>query len=150
MLKFKVKGDEGVEIRCGVADFGVKKGVMNADVVVLDTSDTKLVVTGDINLANEQLNLTIRPEPKDKSPVSLRSPIHIRGELSRPKIVPEAGRITARGVGALALAAVNPLLALLPLIETGPGIDSDCGKLIAEAKQSQANASAEAAAGQKK
>jgi hypothetical protein len=31
------------------------------------------------------------------------------------------------------LAAINPVLALLPFIETGPGKDSDCGKLIAQA-----------------
>jgi uncharacterized protein involved in outer membrane biogenesis len=147
MLKFKMKGDQGIEIRCGVADFGVKKGLMHADAVVFDTTDTKLVVTGNIHLGKEALDLTIHPEPKDTSLVSLRTPIHIRGELSGPKIVPDKTRITARGVGALALAVVNPLLGLLPLIETGPGLDSDCGKLVAEAKQSQAKAPAEAAAG---
>jgi uncharacterized protein involved in outer membrane biogenesis len=149
MLKFKMQGDKGIEIRCGVVDFGVKKGLMNADAVVLDTSDTKLVVTGDINLGKESLNLTIHPEPKDMSLVSLRTPIHIRGDLSGPKIVPDKTRLTTRGVGALALGIVNPLLALLPLIETGPGLDSDCGKLVAEARQSQAKAPAEAAKNRK-
>lgn len=142
MLKFKVKGDQTIEIRCGVADFGVKKGLMHADAVVLDTSDTKLTVTGDIQLGKETLDLTIHPEPKDTSFVSLRSPIRIRGDFSAPKIVLDKTRITARGAGALALAIINPLLGLLPLIETGPGADSDCGKLIADAKQSQAKAPA--------
>jgi hypothetical protein len=32
------------------------------------------------------------------------------------------------------LAAVNPLLAILPFIETGPGKDSNCGALIAQAR----------------
>jgi len=36
-----------------------------------------------------------------------------------------------RAAAAAALAALNPLLALLPFIETGPGKDSDCGALLA-------------------
>jgi len=41
------------------------------------------------------------------------------------------------GIGisaAIALGAINPFAALLPLIETGPGKDSDCESLIARAK----------------
>jgi AsmA protein len=136
MLKFKVEGDKGVRIRCGVADFGVNNGVMQAEAVVLDTTDTKVTVTGDVNLGKETLDLTLHPQPKDMSLVSLRTPIHIRGSFANPKIVPDKTRLTARGLGAVALAVVNPLLALLPLVETGPGVDSDCGRLIAEARQS--------------
>jgi uncharacterized protein involved in outer membrane biogenesis len=137
MLRIKLTGDKEIEIRCGVADFAVKDGSMLAQAVILDTADTKVTVTGDINLGRESLNLTLHPEPKDKSPLSLRSPIHIRGDLSKPDVQLDKGRIAARGLGALALGVVNPLLALVPLIETGPGLDSDCGKMISDAKQSQ-------------
>jgi AsmA protein len=137
MLQFKLKGDQGIEIRCGIADFSVKDGLMQAQAVVLDTADTKLTVTGDINLGREALNLTLHPEPKDKSPLSLRSPIHIRGALSKPEVQLEKGRLGAKGLAAWALGVVNPLLALIPLIETGPGLDSDCGKMIQEARQAQ-------------
>jgi hypothetical protein len=47
---------------------------------------------------------------------------------------PKAGPIAARGAAAAALAAINPLLALLPFIETGPGKDSDCAQLLSHAK----------------
>jgi len=33
------------------------------------------------------------------------------------------------------LGLVNPLLALLPLIDAGPGQDSDCGELIRAARR---------------
>jgi AsmA protein len=39
-----------------------------------------------------------------------------------------------RGLGALALGLVNPLLALIPLIDAGPGKDSDCGQLVRDAR----------------
>jgi len=34
----------------------------------------------------------------------------------------------------VALGLINPLLALLPLIETGPGLDSECRQMINEAQ----------------
>jgi AsmA protein len=40
-----------------------------------------------------------------------------------------------RAIGAIALGIVNPLLALLPLIDAGPGKDSDCGQLVRDAKE---------------
>ena len=48
---------------------------------------------------------------------------------------PKAGPIVARGAAAAALAVANPLLALLPFIETGPGKDSDCGALLGSVKR---------------
>jgi AsmA protein len=34
--------------------------------------------------------------------------------------------MAARALGAVALGVINPLLALIPLIDAGPGKDSDC------------------------
>ncbi|HEV7391742.1 MAG TPA: hypothetical protein VGO08_08875 [Burkholderiales bacterium] len=42
--------------------------------------------------------------------------------------------ILARGAAAVALAVVNPLLAIVPFIETGPGEDSDFGELLRRVK----------------
>jgi uncharacterized protein involved in outer membrane biogenesis len=135
MLKFKAKGDQPVQIRCGVADFGIKNGLMQTNILVLDTTDTNVIGNGSIDLGKEQLNLTLNPQPKDKSLISLRTPIHIRGTFAQPQIAPDKARLTLKGAGALALAVVNPLLAVVPLIETGPGADSDCGRLIQQANR---------------
>jgi uncharacterized protein involved in outer membrane biogenesis len=126
---------EKVELRCAVADFSIKDGVANPDVFVVDTVDTVVKVEGSVNFEEEQFNIVTYPEPKDMSLFSLRSPVQMQGAFKDPKIRPKAGPIAARGAAAAALAAVNPLLALLPFIETGPGKDSDCGALLAHAKQ---------------
>ncbi|MGQ0523571.1 MAG: AsmA family protein, partial [Betaproteobacteria bacterium] len=123
-----------VELRCAVADFSVKDGVANPDVFVVDTVDTVIKVEGTVNLEAEQLDLVTYPEPKDMSVFSLRSPVQMQGPFKDPKIRPKAGPIAARGAAAAALAAINPLLALLPFIETGPGKDSDCTALLTHAK----------------
>ena len=44
------------------------------------------------------------------------------------------GPLLARGAAALALGALNPLLAFIPFVETGPGKDSDCAQLLAQVK----------------
>ena len=134
-LRFKLKGDQPTQIRCGVADFSVKNGVMAANALVLDTMDTNIGGTGTIDFGKETLDLTLNPQPKDKSPVSLRGPIHIRGTLVKPDVQLDKVNLAKRGIGAVLLGVINPLLALLPLIETGPGLDSDCGRLIQKAKE---------------
>lgn len=134
-LNVKTKGDEPTVIRCGVADFGVKGGVMEVNALVLDTVNTNVGGTGSIDLRNERLALTLNPQPKHKSPVALRGPIHIAGTLAKPDVKLDKPTIAARGLGSLVLGIVNPLLAVIPLIETGPGMDSDCGKLIRDARQ---------------
>lgn len=135
MLQLKVAGDQVVAIHCGVADFDVKSGVMRTQALVLDTDVTTINAEGQISLADEKLDLTLKPKTKRMSLVALRTPIYIRGHFSKPEVSLDAGQVAARSLGAAVLATVNPLLALLPLIETGPGLDSDCGRLIEEAKQ---------------
>jgi AsmA protein len=135
MLRLKAAGDKSIPVRCGVLDFAINRGVMQAKTAVLDTEDTNVTLAGDIDLGRESLDLTLHATPKDPSPLALRQPIHIRGRLTQPDIKLEKRRIAAKAAGALALGLVNPLLAILPLVETGPGRDSNCGKLIAEAEE---------------
>jgi uncharacterized protein involved in outer membrane biogenesis len=123
-----------VGLRCAVADLAVKDGVATPRAFLIDTADTVVTVTGPIDFDRERLDLVFRPEPKDPSIFALRSPIHLQGPFKDPAVRPEAGPIVARIAGAAALAAINPLLALLPFIETGPGEDSDCAKAIADVR----------------
>ena len=45
----------------------------------------------------------------------------------------DKARGAARAVGAVVLGLINPLLALLPLVDAGPGADSDCAALMRDA-----------------
>jgi uncharacterized protein involved in outer membrane biogenesis len=123
-----------VELRCAVAGFDVKKGVATTDSFVIDTSDTVIQVDGSVDLGQERMDLETKPYPKDPSPLALRTPLLMKGPLRHPTIRPKAGPLAARVAGALALGAVNPAFALLALVETGPGKDTDCGRFLAEAK----------------
>ncbi len=134
MLELNLRGDRLVKLRCAVADFSVKRGTMHADALIFDTEVTTLIGTGEIDLGQERLDLKLTQKTKITSPLALRSPIYVRGSFARPDVGVEMGLVAARGLGALALGVVNPLLALLPLIDAGPGQDHDCGQLVREAK----------------
>jgi uncharacterized protein involved in outer membrane biogenesis len=123
-----------VTLRCAVSGFDVKDGTMNAETFVVDTTDTIITVDGAIDLKNERLDLETKPEPKDQSLIALRTPINIKGPFKDPSVRPKAGPLAARAAAAAGLAAINPALAVLALIETGPGKDADCAKLLAEAR----------------
>ena len=133
ILALNVTGDKKVKLRCAVADFTAKNGIFNVDALVFDTAVTTLTGAGRIDLAQETLDLTLTQKTKDTSPLAFRSPIHLRGPLARPQIGVDKGQVAARALGAVALGLVNPLLALLPLIDAGPGKDSDCAQLVRNA-----------------
>ena len=42
-----------------------------------------------------------------------------------------------RAAAAIGLAVINPLAALIPLIETGPGISTDCKEVFKSVKSAQ-------------
>lgn len=134
ILALNLTGDKLIKLRCAVADFQVKAGVMQTEALVVDTQVTTLLGSGSIDLAHEQLDLTLTPKTKTTSPVALRSPIYIRGSFAKPQVSVDKAQVAARAAGAVALGLVNPLLALLPLIDAGPGQDSDCGQLVRDAR----------------
>ncbi|MDD5336540.1 MAG: AsmA family protein [Rhodoferax sp.] len=135
ILQLNLSGDKQIKLRCAVADFDVKNGKMQAQALIFDTQITTLIGTGSIDLREEQLDLTLNQKTKATSPLALRSPIYLRGSFAKPQIGVDKGRVAVRALGALALGVVNPLLAMLPLIDPGPGKDSDCGQLLREARK---------------
>jgi uncharacterized protein involved in outer membrane biogenesis len=133
IIKFLLRGDRNVQLRCAAAAFDVKQGVMTSRAIVLDTVDTVIVGTGTISLVDESLDLVLRPSPKDASILSLRSPLKITGTFAAPRAGPDKAALAGRAAIALALGALNPLLALAATIETGPGVDANCPQVLAQA-----------------
>lgn len=125
-LKFLLGKDRSVRLRCAYADFKVDDGVVRTRAMVFDTTDTLILGKGSLSLRNEELDLVLRPRPKDLSPVSLRVPLEVRGTFKDPSFRPQPGPLAARAAVATALYAIAPPVALLALIETGPGEDVGC------------------------
>ena len=145
IIKFLVTGDKNAQVRCAAAAFDVNDGMMKTRALLLDTSDAVIYGEGYVSLANESIDLTIRPYPKDKSILSLRSPLKLAGTFAKPKAGVDKAALTGKAGVLLALGAINPLLALAATIETGPGKDADCKAVLQEAQAPAAAARAAAA-----
>ncbi|MEO8598327.1 MAG: AsmA family protein [bacterium] len=130
----RLVGDKQVKLNCMATDFGVTNGLMQTRSFIIDTDDAILNVSGNINLAQEQLDLTIKPNSKGLRVFSLRAPLYVRGSFKQPDVSVDKGVLAMRAGGAIALAALAPIAALLPLITAGPGEDSECAKLLADAQ----------------
>ena len=114
-----LKGDDALPVNCAVADLAVTAGVVRPRVLVLDTGDSALWVSGTLSLASEQMDLRAVLAPKDFSPLTLRTPLHVGGSFSAPAVGLEKGPLARKLGGATLLALINPFAALIPLIDTG-------------------------------
>ncbi len=135
----RLVGDKQVKLNCMATDFGVTNGLIQTRRFIIDTDDAIIDVSGNINLAQEQLDLTINPNSKGLRVLSLRAPLYVLGSFMQPNVSIDKGVLAMKAGGAIALAAVAPaalvpVAVLVPLINIGPGDDSECARLLAEAR----------------
>jgi AsmA family protein len=122
-------------LRCGMAHFAVKGGVMSADRLIVDTGPVLIDGDGVINLDRETLAFRVRGHPKKFQLVRLLAPITVSGPMLAPKVGVEKGQAIAQGGVALALGTVlSPLAVLLPFVDAGLAKDANCASLLAEGK----------------
>ncbi len=125
---------EDTKVNCAVSRFDINAGRALSRAMVMDTETLTLTGSGEINLATEELDLTLTPKPKEVSLVNLAVPLKVTGRLSSPTVLPDPtgvakkaatgviGAMTGVGLvgGLLGGAAIagagtedNPCLALL-------------------------------------
>jgi uncharacterized protein involved in outer membrane biogenesis len=78
--------DKPVPVRCAVADFSLRDGLMKSRCWSSTTTDTKVTGDGTINLRDEKLDLKLEAHPKNPSPLEARTPILIRGSSRQARI----------------------------------------------------------------
>jgi len=123
---------ERTQVRCMIADLPLQQGVLNTNVLLLDTTQANIIGSGTVNLRSETVDYQLKTDPKHFSIGSLPAPIDIRGPLKSPSILPDPAALAARGGVAAALGVLlTPLAALLPTIQLGLGEDTDCSKTVA-------------------
>ena len=119
-----VKGDKPIVMECAVMNFKAKQGILKTNVALIDTPVTTIVLDGDINMGKEQFDLRMMAEPKNFSPFTVRSPIHLTGTFLNPNVAPDAAPIGARVAGGILLALINPLAAIIPFLDPGKASDN--------------------------
>lgn len=126
VIQLLVGGDKTIAVNCGGVAFDIANGQGTSTLMVVDTEQTQILGSGTFDLAKERFAVTLEPKPKQMGILSLRTPVHAQGSFRNPEFGIDKGPLLARAGGAIALAAMSPLAALLPLVETGPGTSSNC------------------------
>lgn len=136
----KIFGDKQVQLNCLASDFAVTNGRADVRRFVLDTDSAVVNVTGNVNLANETLDLDVRPRTKGARIITLRTPLYAKGTFKNPDVGPQKGPLALKAGAAVALATiVTPLAALLPLVNIDKAPDTDCAAVMAQAKATRKN-----------
>ncbi len=128
--------DKEVQLRCAVADLAVREGVATVRTGKLSTNEAVVDVSGTIDMADEHLNLSVKPASLEWKFFSLRTPLYVRGTLGKPDVGAEPGPLLLRAGAAIAAAVAAPAaLALIPVTVPGADDDAQCAPLLAQATQ---------------
>ncbi len=123
-------GDDALPLHCAVAQLQAEDGVVRPQLFLLDTPDSTVFVDGSVVLGKEQLKLTLTAKPKDFSPLTVRAPVHITGSFADPKVAPDAKTLGVKAGAAALLAAINPLAALIPLMDPADPAAQQCADVL--------------------
>jgi uncharacterized protein involved in outer membrane biogenesis len=126
LFQLLTKDPHQTDVRCGVADFQIRNGVMQASNAVFDTGVTRVNGGGTINLNDESLKLVFKGKPKKFRLIRINAPIVIGGHLSAPKFGIDAGPVAVQGGLALALNTI------LPFVNIDYAKDANCAGLMSE------------------
>lgn len=122
---------------CAVASLALQEGVGRADPVLFDTEKRLVVVTGDVNLGNETIDLSVQSDSKNPSFATLAVDVKVGGTFRSPELS-ALGPETVLQIGAAAvLGSITGGLAALPFIELGEASDAPCADIVARAEQTR-------------
>ncbi len=127
--------DGQTKFNCFVSRFEAENGLATSKGILFDTRRITVVGEGKINLGSEELDLILKPRPKDPSLLSLATPIRVRGTLAHPSIAPDTLAVAKDAAGAvIGAAATGGIGLLLPFLSAGSGDKNPCITALAEAR----------------
>jgi uncharacterized protein involved in outer membrane biogenesis len=118
-------GSGEAKINCVVSRFDVKQGIATSKALLFDTDKMTVSGGGTIDLRTERLDMSIEPQPKEASIVSLAVPLKVSGTLSSPRVAPTTAAI-AKSVAGLAVTGLTPMGMIAALANKGSGEQNPC------------------------
>lgn len=106
---------------CVALRFALDRGVAKATTLLLDTEQSGLTGTGEVNLSAETLYFDLYPKPKRSERIDQAALLSVRGSFAKPKL--ELGESAAEGA-----AAPPPAAELSPLADAALGPDTGCSR----------------------
>lgn len=121
------QGADDTSLNCVIADFSAQRGVLKANVLLIDSAASTVRGDGKVNLGTERIDLTFTPHPKTAT-LNVAVPVHVRGPLRQPEFIPDRMASLKKLVGVVGL-FVYPPAALATLGDLGES-DNACVRLL--------------------
>ena len=118
-------GSGEAKINCVVSRFDVKQGIATSKALLFDTDKMTVNGGGTIDLKTERLDMSIEPQPKENSLVSLAVPLQVSGTLASPRVAPTSAAVAKRVAG-LAIGGLTPLGIIGALSSKGSSNENPC------------------------
>ena len=120
-----MQGKKDTKLTCMVMHLDIQKGLATSRGLLIDTEGVTISGKGTVNLGSERLDLQLTPHPKERSLLSLATPIDIGGTFNNPSVQPNKiamAKEAAMGV----VTVINPLVALSPMVFDNGGDQNPC------------------------
>ncbi len=134
-LLSSLKLPDRTQVECFVADFALRRGVLDSRALLLDTEQVLISGDGKIDLGRERLDYRLRADSKHFTVGQLPTPITLGGTFRNPDIGVDATESAARGGAAVGLGLLAGPLAILPTIQFGIGDDNRCQGLVSRGRR---------------
>lgn len=123
-------------VRCAVASFDARNGVLHGRTIVLDTGPVLALGKGQIDLRTEAIDIQLRGKPKEPRLIRLMAPVRVGGHLAHPSVGVELDDAAGQGAAAALAAFFAPVASILPFVTLDLAKDADCGAVVKLAQAS--------------
>lgn len=133
-------GESGntAKLTCALSRFDFQGGVGTSKALAVETDSLITTGSGTVNLGTEQLDIVLKPRPKNASLASIAFPIRVSGPLNAPSAgIDREGAAIGLATAAGGIALTGGVGALLPLMSTGNSGSGTggCASLAAKASE---------------
>lgn len=125
------------DLQCFIADLPLRRGVLQTHSLLLQTSNTRTIGTGTVDMRNDTLDYHVTTRSLHFNILSLPGAVNISGPIRSPTVLPGA-ELIGRTAAAIGLGVLFPPAALLPTIQFGVGKGSVCEDAIQQANAAPA------------
>lgn len=121
------------QVNCFLGEFKIRRGVAQAQKLMLDTPRATLFGTGKWNMSLNALDMMIRPETKGVKALNLGTPILLTGPIQRPQTTIAKSDIAAR-LGRIVAQGIDPAALAMQVMNIGTP-ENRCGEIAARVQQ---------------